>query len=99
MLIYCQRRPCRNNSSDPYVELFVIHPIGRTLYLTCSPVQRDPRYFWPEPETFWPERWLPDQGPKIAEARGQEFRLDQNAYMPFSYGAFLRWEVYCQRCA
>lgn len=35
---------------------------------------------------FWPERWLPEEGPKIAEARGQDFKLSQGAYMPFHYG-------------
>jgi hypothetical protein len=49
-------------------------------------VHRDPRYFSPNPEDFWPERWLPGEGPKIAEARGQEFELFQGAYMPFHYG-------------
>lgn len=50
-------------------------------------VQRDVRYFSPDPDTFWPERWLPDEGPKIAEARGQDFTLVQGAYMPFNYGS------------
>jgi hypothetical protein len=35
-----------------------------------------------------PERWLPEEGVKIAEARGQEYRLNQAAYMPFNYGWF-----------
>jgi hypothetical protein len=48
-------------------------------------VHRDPRYFSPEPEAFWPERWMPE-GPKIAEAQGHEFRLSQGAYIPFHYG-------------
>jgi cytochrome P450 len=51
------------------------------------PVHRDPRYFSPDPTVFWPERWLPDEGPKTADARGQAFRLDTNAFNTFSYGA------------
>jgi hypothetical protein len=36
-----------------------------------------------------PERWLPEEGVKVAEARGQEYRLNQAAYMPFNYGTFI----------
>jgi cytochrome P450 len=54
--------------------------------LIQATVHRDPRYFAPDPEDFWPERWLPEEGPKVAKSRGQEFRLFQGAYMPFHYG-------------
>jgi hypothetical protein len=50
------------------------------------PVQRDRRHFSPDPDAFLPERWLPDEGPKIAAAAGQEYKLNQGAYMPFNYG-------------
>lgn len=46
-------------------------------------VQRDPRYFWPNPEGFDPGRWLVDPKQKSAD----EFRLNTMAYMPFSYGS------------
>jgi hypothetical protein len=55
-------------------------------YLPRNSVHRDTRYFLPNPEAFWPERWLPE-GMATAQSRGQEFKLDQTAYMPFSYGA------------
>jgi hypothetical protein len=48
-------------------------------------VQRDPRYFSPCPETFWPERWLPE-GPELAMARNEVFVHDTTAFMPFSFG-------------
>jgi cytochrome P450 len=43
-------------------------------------VHRDPRYFSPRPEDFWPERWLP------SAPRGEDFRLDMRAYTPFNFG-------------
>jgi hypothetical protein len=52
-------------------------------------VHRDPRYFSPDPLKFWPERWTED-GPEIAETQGKEFRLTQAAYIPFSFGMYLR---------
>jgi cytochrome P450 len=53
-------------------------------------VHRDARHFAPDPQAFWPERWTA-AGPKLAEARGVEFRLNKAAWMPFSYGA--RWAL------
>jgi cytochrome P450 len=79
---------------------FLSEPLSRSLHgvvrhlASLSPraltrftsVHRDMRYFSPDPDAFWPERWLAGEGPKIAEARGQEFKLAQGAYMPFNYG-------------
>ena len=44
-----------------------------------SQVHRDPRYFYPDPECFRPDRWLEPTSDSI---------LDQSAYFPFSYGKF-----------
>jgi hypothetical protein len=63
------------------------HFVWLMLVLIIGPVHRDARYFSPHPNKFWPERWLPDEGPKIAEARGEDFRLVHGAYMPFNYGS------------
>lgn len=41
---------------------------------------RDPRYFFPKPDTFWPERWLQNL------TYEGEFRLDRSAFIPFSSG-------------
>ncbi|KZV90686.1 cytochrome P450 [Exidia glandulosa HHB12029] len=38
---------------------------------------RDERYFSPDPDRFWPERWL---------ASDESVILDHNAFIPFSYG-------------
>jgi cytochrome P450 len=48
-------------------------------------VGRDARYFYPDPDAFWPERWT-EEGEAIAKARGEHFRLVRAAFSPFSYG-------------
>jgi hypothetical protein len=50
-------------------------------------VQRDERYFAPDPARWWPARWLPDTRAEIEQAGGR-FVLDTRAYMPFHVGAF-----------
>jgi cytochrome P450 len=82
-----QYRPCWDHRSDPSMVLCVLRRMCIGVIMTFLTVQRDPHYFAPAPAEFWPERWLPEEGPKIAEARGQEFKLDHGAYMPFNYGA------------
>jgi cytochrome P450 len=49
-------------------------------------VHRDPRSFSPDPTAFWPERWLPQEGPKLAAARGLDFQLDTGALITFGHG-------------
>ena len=41
-------------------------------------IHRDPRYFFPNPDKFWPDRWL-EQDPNII--------LERNAFIPFSTGS------------
>ncbi|KAF8520538.1 cytochrome P450 [Gautieria morchelliformis] len=52
-------------------------PEGTTVQMSPYSVHRDPRYFYPDPECYCPDRWL--------EANS-EARLEQSAYFPFSYG-------------
>jgi hypothetical protein len=66
--------------------MLVRSPIYTVLFITDDTiVQRDARYFSPCPETFWPERWLPE-GPELAMARNEVFVHDTTAFMPFSFG-------------
>jgi cytochrome P450 len=60
-------------------------PTGTTVQIPTWSLHRDPRNFSPRPDAFWPERWMAE-GPKIAEAQGEDFRLNQSAFIPFSYG-------------
>jgi cytochrome P450 len=53
-----------------------------------GPVHRDPRYFSPDPDEFWPDRWRPE-GKLLARANGQHFALEQRAFIPFNYGPTL----------
>ncbi|KAF8518333.1 cytochrome P450 [Gautieria morchelliformis] len=52
-------------------------PEGTTVQISAYSAHRDPRYFYPEPESFRPDRWLETKPGSI---------LDHSAYFPFSYG-------------
>jgi cytochrome P450 len=60
----------------------IVIPPGTTVQIPTWSLHRDPRYFWPHPNSFYPDRWLVD--PKTANS--DNFRLNTMAYMPFSYG-------------
>ena len=45
-------------------------------------IHRDPRYFSPNPDKFWPERWL-----KQDLDNNVNIILDRNAFIPFSTGS------------
>ncbi|KAH7915810.1 cytochrome P450 [Hygrophoropsis aurantiaca] len=53
--------------------------------VTCAPFaqHRDPRYFSPSPNTFWPERWIKTSGGVSTE---DGVICDRSAFIPFSYG-------------
>jgi cytochrome P450 len=76
--------------SDTSLESYV-YPIGRSAsnVLTVVPaVHRDPSLFHPFPESFWPERWLPN-GPALAKEMGHDFELAEEACIPFHYGTHI----------
>lgn len=43
-------------------------------------LHRDPRYFFPRPDEFWPDRWI------LETLDSPEVVLDRNAFIPFSTG-------------
>ena len=45
-------------------------------------IHRDPRYFFPNPDKFWPDRWL-----KTKDHHGIDVILERNAFIPFSTGS------------
>jgi cytochrome P450 len=48
-------------------------------------LQRNPRYFSPFPDSFWPDRWLPEKDRQKISSK-EEFIHDPTAFNPFSYG-------------
>ena len=48
-------------------------------------IHRNPRYFSPFPDSFLPERWLPEKERQKLMPDGNFF-LDTAAFNPFSYG-------------
>jgi len=67
-------------------------PGGNNIYLNYYSIQRDSRYFSPEPERFWPDRWLSPEGRRAMDDPSRLFDPntpvihDLDAYLPFSYG-------------
>lgn len=53
-------------------------PEGTNVSLPPYVYHRDPRYFYPNPDTFWPERWLAEGDANIVH--------DRAAFIPFSTG-------------
>lgn len=48
-------------------------------------MHRDPRYFSPRPDEFWPERWLHDSSLKGSHGT-EPIILSRDAFIPFSIG-------------
>ena len=69
-------------------------PEGNQVFVHTYTVQRDPRYFYPFPDTFWPDRWLPELNrrpispspPTLSSPVDTKFTHDGNAFIPFSIG-------------
>jgi len=67
-------------------------PKGTSAFIHFYSLHRDPRNFSPFPESFWPERWLPDERRAefaSSDSKGFDklpFIHNINAFVPFSYG-------------
>ncbi|KAF7980604.1 hypothetical protein HWV62_37376 [Athelia sp. TMB] len=67
-----------------------IIPEGTAVFSHFFSIQRDARYFSPLPETFWPDRWLPQ--PDRTSPFGPAYKgsldvvTDRTAFTPFSFG-------------
>ncbi|KZP14951.1 cytochrome P450 [Athelia psychrophila] len=73
-------------------------PEGTAVFAHFYSMHRDPRYFSPLPDTFWPDRWLPEDertspfsptpdAPDAPDAPvAVDVVLDKSAFVPFSVG-------------
>ncbi|KAH8792255.1 cytochrome P450 [Flagelloscypha sp. PMI_526] len=59
-------------------------PGGTTVFMPSFLLSRDPRYFYPESSSFWPERWLAEE-----RAANPEIIHNTQAFVPFSVGVTL----------
>ncbi|KAH8813447.1 cytochrome P450 [Flagelloscypha sp. PMI_526] len=59
-------------------------PDGTTVIIPTILLGRDPRYFYPEPTSFWPERWLTTE-----RTANPEIVHNIQAFVPFSAGVTL----------
>jgi len=54
---------------------------GTAIQVPPYVIHRDPRYFFPNPDKFWPERWLKQDNNNV------DIILERNAFIPFSTGS------------
>ncbi|KAJ6588103.1 cytochrome P450 [Mycena capillaripes] len=73
-----QRAPMAGSGSKVLREGFVI-PEGTAVVVSPYAMHHDPRYFYPSPENFVPDRWL-------AHEDDPRFITNEDAFIPFSTG-------------
>ncbi|KAK7056360.1 hypothetical protein VNI00_002914 [Paramarasmius palmivorus] len=72
-----QRAPEQGGGGRAIGTMFVEE--GTAIQVPPFVLHRDPRYFSPDPQKFWPDRWiLAGKDPKVV--------LDLGAFIPFSFG-------------
>ncbi|KIM73430.1 hypothetical protein PILCRDRAFT_829164 [Piloderma croceum F 1598] len=78
------QRSVKTGSGGRNVGPYFIPEGNQVLNHTLS-LHRNPRYFSPYPDTFWPDRWLPERDREELPSN-ETFILNHAAYIPFSYG-------------
>ncbi|KAJ7100158.1 high nitrogen upregulated cytochrome P450 monooxygenase 2 [Mycena belliarum] len=75
-----QRAPEAGTRGKLIGSVFV--PEGTSVFVAPYAIHRDPRYFSPDPDRFWPERWLEEThcDPSIS------VHTDRAAFLPYSIG-------------
>lgn len=61
-------------------------PEGTRVFMSLYALQRDPRYFSPAPDKFWPERWLEESSSVDKLTTGSTLIHNTEAFIPFSFG-------------
>lgn len=63
-------------------------PEGTSVVVSPYAMHRNPGYFSPRPDDFWPERWLQSPHTKASPASDdtEPFILSRDAFIPFSVG-------------
>ena len=81
---WSRRRTAKaHNLHDNFFNSFI--PEGNQVINHTLSLHRNPRYFSPCPDTFWPDRWLPERDRQGLPSK-ETFILNHAAYIPFSYG-------------
>ncbi|KAG7094273.1 hypothetical protein E1B28_007877 [Marasmius oreades] len=68
-----QRSPERGTGGKAVASVFI--PEDTPVNIPAYVIHRDPRYFSPDPERFWPDRWL-----------DKNVEMNREAFIPFSVG-------------
>ncbi|CAL1710751.1 unnamed protein product [Somion occarium] len=64
-------------------------PEGTQVSAHLYTMHRDPRYFYPLPDTYWPDRWLTQESyilPSGESISSSDLIVNKTVYQPFSYG-------------
>ncbi|KAJ6567330.1 high nitrogen upregulated cytochrome P450 monooxygenase 2 [Mycena vulgaris] len=75
-----QRAPEAGAGGKVIGPIFV--PEGTAVYVPPYAIHRDPRYFSPDPDRFWPERWLEE----TILTSPSPVKTDHSAFLPYSIG-------------
>ncbi|KAF9644906.1 cytochrome P450 [Thelephora ganbajun] len=73
--------PSRGKMLGPYYI-----PEGNSACINFLAIQRDPKNFYPFPNTFWPDRWLVAKGLIELPVSEGGFVHEASAFIPFSFG-------------